>query len=146
MAQALHAALAFAYRHPDKFKPWMQDSEYIVVLNIENEARLLDLIEQANESGIDHAYFRESDLGGEFTAAAFQPGLESKMLCARLPLALRALSSTAEQSPLNRPVAGSTPVGRSHKQRTETVDLGDQPGPDVSPRYATTQKGSGGSR
>ena len=148
MAQALHAALAFAYQHPDHFTDWTTISNYIVCLNVADEDELLDLIDEAHKAGIAYSHFREGDMDDQFTAAAFQPGAAARTLCAKLPLALKqcALSSEVEQQLLTLPVVGSNPTGRTKNERTRPVDSGDE-SPDVSLQDTPpTRKGIGGSR
>jgi hypothetical protein len=73
----------------DITEDWMSISDYIVILNIENEDKLLGLIEQAMQQDIPTSIFREPDIDNQITAIALSPGSPSKKLCSSLPLALK---------------------------------------------------------
>jgi hypothetical protein len=89
LAQSCHACFAFAQEHFDATKQWMDVSNYICVLGIENEDGLKQLIMAAQEQGIKHSIFREDDIDNEITAIALEAGEKSKKLCSRLKLALK---------------------------------------------------------
>lgn len=89
MAQAIHAAIEFQHEHPFPARDWHKLSNYLVVVNTPDEASLQDLVRKATHQGLAYSIMRESDLGNEITAVAFQPGAAARKLCARLPLALR---------------------------------------------------------
>lgn len=84
MAQACHAARAFAVENP-----WANDKagENLVVLSVPNELELWRLTARVSERDIMLTLFREPDLGGALTAAAFTG--EAQPLVSSLPLALR---------------------------------------------------------
>ena len=89
LAQSCHVAMHFMQEFPSETEEWMSISDYICILNIDNESALLNLIEIAKDCGIKFSIFREPDIGNEITAIALQPGCESKRLCRNLPLALK---------------------------------------------------------
>lgn len=80
---------SFYKDHPDETKIWMDESNYIAVLNINNEFALQKIIEKASVKNIKFSIFREPDLDNQITAIALSPGIESKKLCANLKLALK---------------------------------------------------------
>ena len=73
----------------DIAEDWMSNSDYIVILNIENEDKLTHLIGQASAANIRTSIFREPDINNQITAIALSPGSQSKKLCSNLPLALK---------------------------------------------------------
>jgi peptidyl-tRNA hydrolase len=89
LAQSCHAAFAFAIEHPQLTGEWFRDSNYICILEIDNEEKLLDLMERAKQQDISASIFREPDMDGQITAIALCPGIASKKLCSNLPLALK---------------------------------------------------------
>jgi peptidyl-tRNA hydrolase len=88
MAQALHAAFEFAKEFPSLTKEWMETSNYLVVLQIENENRLQELLQSAKEKGIRCVSFREPDIEDQLTAICLEPNDISRKLCQPLKLAL----------------------------------------------------------
>lgn len=70
-------------------KPWLVQSNYLVIVSVPDEGALLDLITAASQRGIPRTAVREPDLDNDATAVALAPGLEAARLCASLPLALR---------------------------------------------------------
>jgi hypothetical protein len=85
----MHAAIQFQHDYPDHAAAWYKQSNYLGFLSVLNEAELNKLIEEATNSGIEFSIFREPDIDNEITAIALAPGVKSKKLCSRLPLALR---------------------------------------------------------
>jgi peptidyl-tRNA hydrolase len=89
LSQSCHAALHFMREHRDITEEWMSISDYIVILNIENEKELMQLVDKAKEHDIKVSIFREPDVDDQITAIALEPGIKSKKLCSNLPLALK---------------------------------------------------------
>lgn len=89
MAQAVHVAFAFARYQPHRVAPWMDTSNYLIVVAVPDEAALLALVGQAARRGINHTVVREPDLDDTVTAVALAPGDAARRLCSSLPLALR---------------------------------------------------------
>lgn len=87
--QAAHAALAFSVSHPELTKQWHAESNFLVVLTVEDEEALLDLADVAWKRDIKFIVFNEPDLNNEHTALALEPSPEAEKLVANLPLALR---------------------------------------------------------
>jgi len=67
---------------------WFKNSNYIVLLSVENEEALENLIAMASIKNVRLAIFREPDIDNQITAVAFEPGEQSRRLCSRLKLAL----------------------------------------------------------
>jgi len=89
IAQAVHAAFAFAHQRPELVGPWMHNSNYLIVVSVPDEGALMDLISEAAHRGIGRTATREPDLDDELTAVALEPGPAAARLCSSLPLALR---------------------------------------------------------
>lgn len=85
--QSCHAIRQFVEEHPDIDSAWFKESNYIALLQVENEEQLESLLLKASTRGIKCTYFREPDLSNELTAIALEPA--AKNLCKRLPLALK---------------------------------------------------------
>lgn len=81
--------MAFRQDHPDCAVKWYTESNYIVILEIENEYKLNELIEKAILRKIKFSIFKESDLDDQVTAVCLEPGDNTKKLCSNLRLALR---------------------------------------------------------
>jgi hypothetical protein len=67
----------------------LKDSEYICILEIDNEQELVNLLEAAIEKNVPSASFNEPDFDNSLTAIALAPGQISKKLCSRLKLAMQ---------------------------------------------------------
>ena len=103
LAQACHAAREFAADYPGDLA-----GENLVALSCPNELSLWRLTDDARLACVPVTPFREPDLGGELTAAAF--GNNARKLLSSLPLALRApRAPRASQDPPQ--VAASGAVG-----------------------------------
>ena len=89
LSQSCHAALHFMRENRDITEQWMLISDYIVILNIENEAELARLSEEATQRNIKFSSFREPDIDNQATAIALEPGIKSKKLVSNLKLALK---------------------------------------------------------
>ena len=89
LAQSVHAAFRFASDYPHLTNRWLDNSEYICILEIENETELYNLWKMSEQKSIPGACFIEPDYDNSLTAIALAPGLESKKLCSNLKLALK---------------------------------------------------------
>lgn len=70
-------------------RPWIIQSNFLVIVSVPDEDALLDLITEASRRGIIRTAVREPDLDNEATAVALAPGDAARKLCANLPLALK---------------------------------------------------------
>lgn len=70
-------------------RAWMEDSNFLVVVAVPDEAALADLAARAVEEGLVRTIVREPDLDNAITAVALQPGVDARRLCANFPLALK---------------------------------------------------------
>lgn len=89
LAQSVHAAFEFYHHNPSITSEWIDSSNYVVCLNVDDEESLISKAKEADSIGIVYRLIREPDLNFEATALALQPGPEARTLCAQLPLALR---------------------------------------------------------
>ena len=87
----MHAALDFAMHHPEEFKKWHSDSNYVCILAAKDEPHLLELSKLLG-SIRKITMFREPDIGDELTAIAIAPHEGNKKLLSNLPLAGKAIS------------------------------------------------------
>lgn len=87
--QAVHAAFEFAHQHPAVHRKWVDESNYLVLLAVDDEIQLEALLDKAFSRGIATTTCREPDLNDAITAIALEPGLTSQKLCASIPLAFR---------------------------------------------------------
>jgi peptidyl-tRNA hydrolase len=87
--QGMHALRQFVHEHPDVDRHWFLTSNTLAFLAVPNEEALVRLLAQAADRGSCIAIFREPDRNNELTAACFEPGPQTRRLCARLPLALQ---------------------------------------------------------
>jgi len=85
----MHALRQFTAEHPEIDKLWFEQSNYLGLLSVNNEVELTSLIERATAHDIHLSIFREPDIENQITAIALAPGLKSKKLCSKLPLALK---------------------------------------------------------
>lgn len=88
MAQSCHVTFLFYKEHPFITNEWMNNSNYIAVLNCPNENQLFNIIEKAKSQNIKISIFQEPDIGNQITAIALEPSIKSKKICSNLKLAL----------------------------------------------------------
>lgn len=67
----------------------MDESQYVAVLSVSDEAELRALSKKAEEKDIQRTCVLEPDLDNALTAIALEPTETAKKLCSNLPLALR---------------------------------------------------------
>lgn len=86
IAQTAHACFLFAQEHPIETKLWMEESNYICCLVIDDEYKLHNLIEKAMLKNILVSIFKEPDICDTVTAIVLEPGPLTKKLCSGLRL------------------------------------------------------------
>lgn len=87
--QSAHAAINFIYEHSDRAGPWFYDSNYLVMLSVEDEQDLIKMIHKCNLKGLTITVFREPDLNDAITAIAIEPSEQTQKLVSHLPLLLK---------------------------------------------------------
>lgn len=65
---------------------WHQESQYLVLLAVADEAALIELRNRVEHQRLPYADFHEPDLDGALTALAITPGDTTSKLCANIPL------------------------------------------------------------
>lgn len=86
-AQAVHAAIGFALKHPDLLP------ETVILVSVPDEAELERLRRKASHLAAFAVY--EPDLGDSLTAVAVEPA--GGRLCSHLPLLLREVLTPVAQ-------------------------------------------------
>lgn len=89
--------MEFAAQYPAEFLEWHKKSNSIIVLNCQNERKLIEFAQKLRDKGIKFSEFREPDIGNELTAIAICPGPDVKRLCSGLPLAGKRIKEGAEE-------------------------------------------------
>lgn len=85
--QSIHAAIQFFVENESNAKEWNKVSNYVVLLSVEDETRLVQIMQEATSSQIKHSMFQEPDIGNQITAVTLEPGQKSATLCKKLRLA-----------------------------------------------------------
>lgn len=93
LAQAVHGAFEFSHTHPAVMHRWLENSNYLVVLGVPDEAALLCFLELADGYEVDVHLVREPDLDEAATALVIGPG-DFHHRVSHLPLALKAAAMT----------------------------------------------------
>lgn len=88
LVQTGHAIAEFAHKHPTKFQDWMQNSQYLVSLSIDNEDKLKDIFDKLKYNGADVVSFTEPDIDNQWTAICFYGTPELRNITKKLNLAL----------------------------------------------------------
>lgn len=88
LPQAIHSVVSFCYSHKEIAERWHKESDYLVVLNIDNEDKLIELMHKAEELNIKFEAYREEDLDMRYTSATFESGPITKKLLQGLKLAM----------------------------------------------------------
>ena len=86
--QAAHALQEFAIEYPETNRAWYDNSNYLAILEVENEEALEALAGEAHGNFFQTVWFYEPDMENQLTAIAIEPQ-GGKRLCSNLPLALR---------------------------------------------------------
>lgn len=87
--QSMHALRQFTADHPEIDAQWYSESNHLALLSVNDEVNLMKLITKADSQNIRWSAFREPDIGGQITAIALEPCVETMKLCKNLPLALK---------------------------------------------------------
>jgi peptidyl-tRNA hydrolase len=88
-AQVAHAAFQFGYEHRPLATQWLQESNFLIILSVEDEVTLKERAAEAESRNLPVTYFYEPDIGNQLTAIAVAPSPVTVELMADLPLALR---------------------------------------------------------
>lgn len=88
----MHAAFSFAHEHPEAFRTWQEESNFVVVLSAHDEIELLSYWQRLDLNPY-RALVREPDIGDQATAFAVI-GLEAGRVLSSLPLCLKEMALT----------------------------------------------------
>ncbi len=83
-AQVCHAFRSFVDEHPAVDRKWFEESNTLVLLQVDTEKDLQQLKQKAVSATVEVSAFHEPDLGGALTALAIGPA--GKRLVRGLPL------------------------------------------------------------
>ncbi len=86
--QTAHAIADFAYKYPEQFREWRENSNYLACLAVKDLYELQELCNELYMKDIKYITFHESDVD-QITAIAVEPTTEAKKACSSIPLANR---------------------------------------------------------
>lgn len=88
LVQTGHAIATFAHRYPSHFHDWIESSNYIVSLSVDNEEKLQRLFYKLQDNGADVVAFTEPDINDQLTSICYYGTPELRKLTQNLNLAL----------------------------------------------------------
>ena len=88
-AQACHAVTDLILQFPEQAKQWRDESNYLIVLSVADEAELCELAIELARTDMAWCKFREPDLNNQLTALAVLPHKYAEAFMRNLPLALQ---------------------------------------------------------
>lgn len=88
LAQTLHSSSRFAYHYPELHREWIEKSEYVVSLSVDNEEKLKRLYNKLQDYGADVVAFHEPDIDNQLTSICYYGTPEMRKLTSNLKLAL----------------------------------------------------------
>lgn len=86
VAQSCHSVAEFSYHNRDTFDEWIENSNYKICVETENEKKLIQLFFKLLEKGAKVTAFFEPDLGDQMTAFTFANNEELNKYTKYLPL------------------------------------------------------------
>lgn len=89
LTQSAHVMAEFSQDHPDIFKSWKHESNYLACLSVRDEISLELLASKLVSKQIKFSVFREPDINNQITAIAIEPSDDSRRVCSSIPLALK---------------------------------------------------------
>jgi len=92
MAQTVHSSNRFAYHHPELHREWIEKSEYVVNLSIDNEEKLQRLYYKLQDNGAVVVAFHEPDIDNQLTSICYYGTPELRKITSNLKLALSEIS------------------------------------------------------
>lgn len=88
MAQAIHSNHRFAHHYPELHREWIEKSEYVISLSVDNEEKLQRLYYKLQDNGAIVVAFHEPDIDNQLTSICFYGTPEMRKLTQNLDLAL----------------------------------------------------------
>jgi peptidyl-tRNA hydrolase len=89
IAQSNHAIADFSIKNNKLFNRWYEASNYIIVLEINNEDELQKLYSKLVSNGADVISFHEPDIDNQMTSVCFYGTPEMRKITQSLDLALK---------------------------------------------------------
>jgi peptidyl-tRNA hydrolase len=88
LSQSIHSATEFAHKHPNLFKDWMTNSQYVVSLSANDEQHLKEIYTKLEWFGANVVKFHEPDMDNQLTSIAYYGTPELMRITDNLKLAL----------------------------------------------------------
>ena len=88
MAQTVHSSSRFAYHYPELHREWIEQSEYVVSLSVDNEEKLQRLYYKLQDNGAVVVAFHEPDIDNQLTSICYYGTPEMIKITNKLNLAL----------------------------------------------------------
>jgi hypothetical protein len=85
----LHSSSRFAYHYPELHREWIEQSEYVVSLSVDNEEQLLNLYDNLKSNGASIVAFHEPYFENQLTSICYYGTPELRKLTQKLDLALK---------------------------------------------------------
>ena len=89
LAQTIHSSSRFAYHHPELHREWIEKSEYVVSLSVNNEEQLQRLYYKLLDNGATVVAFHEPYFANQLTSICYYGTPELRKLTQKLDLALK---------------------------------------------------------
>ena len=71
MAQTIHSSSRFAYHYPELHRDWIEKSEYVVSLSVDNEEQLQNLYNNLMSNGAIVVAFHEPHFANQLTSICY---------------------------------------------------------------------------
>jgi len=97
MAQTVHSSNRFAYHYPELHRDWIEKSEYVVNLSIDNEDKLQRLYYKLQDNGAVVIAFHEPDIDNQLTSICYYGTPELRKLTSSLKLSLSEFKPEKEE-------------------------------------------------
>ena len=88
IAQSGHAIAEFSNKFSNMFNCWHNNSNYLIVLEIDNEEKLQRLFYKLQDNGANVVAFTEPDIQDQLTSICYYGTPELRKLTEKLDLAL----------------------------------------------------------
>lgn len=89
IAQSGHAIAEFSNKFKNIFEQWHSESNYLIILEIDNEEKLQRLYYKLQDNGADVVAFNEPDIDNQLTAICYYGTPELRKYTDKLNLALK---------------------------------------------------------
>ena len=96
LAQTIHSSSRFAYHYPDLHREWIEKSEYVVSLSVDNEEKLQRLFYRLQDNGAIVVAFHEPDIQDQLTSICYYGTPELRKITQNLDLALEEVKVAIE--------------------------------------------------